>query len=147
MDMLGAGLGLLLLAPFAALVAIAVKLDSRGPVFFRQLRVGRDGRTFEMIKFRSMIDGAEAHRAALDAFNDTRGIFKLVADPRVTRVGSYLRRASLDELPQLINVLRGDMSLVGPRPLVVDEHRLVEGRHRIKILLRTFAHVAASRGL
>jgi exopolysaccharide biosynthesis polyprenyl glycosylphosphotransferase len=189
MDMLGAALGLLVLAPFGVLIALAIKLDSPGPVFFRQLRVGRDGRTFPMIKFRSMVDGAEAQRATLDELNETHGLFKLSSDPRVTRVGSFLRRTSVDELPQLINVLRGDMSLVGPRPLVVDEDRLVEGRHRerlqfapgmtgpwqvlgparpplsemvktdylyaanwslwtdVKILLRTFAHVAAQRGL
>jgi exopolysaccharide biosynthesis polyprenyl glycosylphosphotransferase len=189
MDLVGAGLGVLMLAPFLALMTLAIKLDSHGPVFFRQKRVGRGGRTFEMFKFRSMIDGAEAQRAALEEFNETDGLFKLSADPRVTRVGRWLRRTSVDELPQLINVLRGDMSLVGPRPLVLDEDRLVEGRHRqrlqlppgmtgpwqvlgptrpplhemvktdylyetnwslwndIKILLRTFVHVAGQRGL
>jgi lipopolysaccharide/colanic/teichoic acid biosynthesis glycosyltransferase len=118
------------LAPFGVLIALAIKLDSPGPVFVRQLRVGRDGRTFWMIKFRSMADGAEPQRQALDALNETEGIFKLARDPRVTRVGLLLRRCSIDELPQLMNVLLGDMSLVGPRPLVVDEDRLVEGRHR-----------------
>ena len=101
---------------------------------FAQLRVGRDGRPFRMIKFRSMIDGAEAQRAALETLNETDGIFKLTDDPRVTRVGRLLRRTSIDELPQLINVLRGDMSLVGPRPLVLDEDRLIEGRHRERLL-------------
>jgi exopolysaccharide biosynthesis polyprenyl glycosylphosphotransferase len=189
MDIVGAAAGLLLLAPFGLLIALAIKLESSGPVFFRQLRVGKDGRTFRMIKFRSMVDDAEVQRLALEALNETSGLFKLSADPRVTRVGRLLRRCSIDELPQLINVLLGDMSLVGPRPLVVDEDRLVEGRHRerlqfapgmtgpwqvlgptrpplsemvktdylyaanwslwtdIKILLRTFAHVAAQRGL
>jgi exopolysaccharide biosynthesis polyprenyl glycosylphosphotransferase len=130
MDAVGAGLGLIALAPFGAIVALAIKLDSHGPVFFRQTRVGRDGRVFRIVKFRSMVDGAEAQRAALEARNESRGTFKLSADPRITRVGKLLRRTSLDELPQLINVLLGDMSLVGPRPLVVDEDRLVEGRHR-----------------
>jgi lipopolysaccharide/colanic/teichoic acid biosynthesis glycosyltransferase len=133
MDLVGSALGLLVLAPFGALVALAIKLDSPGPVFFRQLRVGRDGQTFQMIKLRSMVVGAEAHRTTLDSLNETHGIFKLSADPRVTRVGRFLRRTSIDELPQLINVLRGHMSLVGPRPLVVDEDRLVEGRHRERL--------------
>jgi exopolysaccharide biosynthesis polyprenyl glycosylphosphotransferase len=133
MDLLGAALGLLVLTPVGALIAVAIKLDSPGPVFFRQLRVGRDGRTFRMIKFRSMIAGAEAQRAALEAHNETVGLFKLTEDPRVTRIGKLLRRSSIDELPQLLNVLRGDMSLVGPRPLIVDEDRLVEGRHRERL--------------
>jgi exopolysaccharide biosynthesis polyprenyl glycosylphosphotransferase len=133
MDVLGSSLGLLVLAPFGLLVAIAIKLDSRGPVFFRQQRVGRDGRVFSMFKFRSMVDGADAQRAALQSLNETDGLFKLREDPRVTRVGRLLRRSSIDELPQLINVLRSDMSLVGPRPLVLDEDRLVEGRHRDRL--------------
>jgi exopolysaccharide biosynthesis polyprenyl glycosylphosphotransferase len=135
MDVLGAGFGLLVLSPLLAAVAIAIRLDTPGPVFFRQLRVGRNGRVFEMIKFRSMIDGAEAKRAALEALNETDGLFKITADPRVTRVGRFLRRTSIDEVPQLLNVLYGDMSLVGPRPLVVDEDRLVEGRHRDRLRL------------
>jgi exopolysaccharide biosynthesis polyprenyl glycosylphosphotransferase len=135
MDVGGSALALVVLAPLFALVAAAIKLDSPGPVFFRQRRVGRDGGTFRMIKFRSMVDGAEAQRAALEALNESSGTFKLAADPRVTRVGRLLRRCSLDELPQLINVLLGDMSLVGPRPLVLDEDRLVLGRHRDRLLL------------
>ena len=133
MDIAGAGVGLLLLAPLGAVVALAIKLDSTGPVFFRQQRIGRDGRAFWMVKFRSMYDGAEAQRVALQAFNETDGIFKLTEDPRVTAVGRKLRRSSIDELPQLFNVLLGDMSLVGPRPLVADEDRLVEGRHRERL--------------
>ena len=135
LDLVGSGIGLLVLAPFGALIAIAIKLDSPGPVFFRQPRVGRDGRIFQMIKFRSMIDGAEAQRAALESMNETEGIFKLSDDPRVTRVGRLLRRSSVDELPQLINVLISEMSLVGPRPLISDEDRLVEGRHRERLHL------------
>jgi exopolysaccharide biosynthesis polyprenyl glycosylphosphotransferase len=135
MDVVGAGFGLLLLSPLFALLALAIKLDSRGTVFFRQARVGRDGRHFGMFKFRSMVNGAEAQRAALESRNETDGLFKLRDDPRVTRVGRYLRRASVDEIPQLINVLLGDMSLVGPRPLVIDEDRLVEGRHRARLRL------------
>jgi exopolysaccharide biosynthesis polyprenyl glycosylphosphotransferase len=135
MDVIGAGIGLFLLSPVFAAVALAIKLDTPGPVFFRQPRVGRGGRVFQMIKFRSMIDGADAQRKALEALNETDGLFKMTADPRVTRVGRFLRRTSLDELPQLLNVLSGDMSLVGPRPLVVDEDRLVEGRHRDRLQL------------
>ncbi len=133
MDIVGSGIGLLALLPFGLMIALAIKLDSRGPVFFRQRRVGRDGRDFEMIKFRSMYDGAHAQREALAHLNESDGTFKLSSDPRVTRIGRLLRRTSIDELPQLINVLSGDMSLVGPRPLVVDEDRLIEGRHRERL--------------
>jgi exopolysaccharide biosynthesis polyprenyl glycosylphosphotransferase len=132
-DVIGAAGGLLVLAPFGALMALAIKLDSRGPVFFRQSRIGRNGQRFHIIKFRSMVNGAEAQRAALEALNESDGIFKLSDDPRVTRVGRWLRRTSLDELPQLINVLKGEMSLVGPRPLVMDEDMLIEGRHRDRL--------------
>jgi exopolysaccharide biosynthesis polyprenyl glycosylphosphotransferase len=135
MDIVGSGIGLLLLLPLGSVLALAIKLDSPGPVFFRQRRVGHEGRVFRMFKFRSMVDGAEAQRAALEALNETHGVFKLKADPRVSRMGHFLRRTSLDELPQLINVLLGDMSIVGPRPLVVDEDRLIEGRHRDRLQL------------
>jgi lipopolysaccharide/colanic/teichoic acid biosynthesis glycosyltransferase len=118
-----------------AIVAIAIKLDSPGAVFFRQQRVGRDGETFGILKFRSMSDGAETQRGALESLNETSGIFKLAADPRVTRVGRLLRRCSIDELPQLINVLKGEMSLVGPRPLILPEDSLIEGRHRDRLHL------------
>jgi len=111
-------LGLLAIAPLLLLVSLAIKLDSKGPVIFRQQRVGRDGRTFTMFKFRSMHVDAEARISELLARNEMAGgvIFKMREDPRVTRVGRFVRRTSLDELPQLFNVLRGDMSLVGPRP-------------------------------
>jgi exopolysaccharide biosynthesis polyprenyl glycosylphosphotransferase len=132
-DVLGSAVGLLVLAPLGLLVALAIKLDSRGSVFFRQPRIGRNGERFHIIKFRSMVDGAEAQRAALASLNESDGIFKLRADPRVTVVGRWLRRTSLDELPQLINVLKGEMSLVGPRPLIADEDVLIEGRHRNRL--------------
>ena len=135
MDIAGALLGLVLIAPLGLLIAVAIKLDSPGPIFFRQRRVGRDGGIFWMIKFRSMVDGAERERAELEELNESSGLFKLTSDPRVTRVGRMLRGCSLDELPQLINVLRGEMSLVGPRPLVLDEDALVEGWHRDRLLL------------
>ena len=134
-DLAGATFGLLILAPFGALMALLIKLDTPGPVFFRQPRVGKDGQLFQMLKFRSMIDGAHNQRAALAALNETDGLFKLSEDPRVTRVGRLLRHTSLDELPQLINVLRGEMSLVGPRPLIADEDELIQGHHRERLQL------------
>ncbi len=135
MDIVGSMLGLMILAPFGLLVAVAIKLDSSGPVFFRQPRVGRNGRAFQMIKFRSMVVSAEQQRDALEELNESDGIFKIADDPRLTRMGRLMRRGSLDELPQLINVLRGEMSLVGPRPLVPEEDRRVEGRHRDRLQL------------
>jgi exopolysaccharide biosynthesis polyprenyl glycosylphosphotransferase len=134
-DLMGASLVLLLSAPALALAAVAIKLDSPGPVFFRQTRVGRDGRRFQIIKFRTMVRDAEARKDALRGLNETDGLFKIERDPRVTRVGRLLRRTSLDELPQLVNVLRGEMSLVGPRPLVVEEDRQVQGWHRRRLHL------------
>jgi len=135
LDVTLSGLSLLVLAPLLACVALAIKLDSPGPILFRQLRVGRDGETFEMLKFRSMVDGADEKRGSLKRLNESDGLFKMAADPRVTTVGRFLRRTSLDELPQLLNVLRGEMSLVGPRPLVLDEDMRVEGRHRGRLQL------------
>ncbi|MEC7762631.1 MAG: WecB/TagA/CpsF family glycosyltransferase [Pseudomonadota bacterium] len=109
-------------APLFALTALAIRADSRGPVFFRQTRVGRDGEPFSMLKFRSMSVDAEARRDALLATSDRTGVcFKSRSDPRVTRVGRILRRFSIDELPQIFNVLKGDMSIVGPRPALPRE--------------------------
>jgi lipopolysaccharide/colanic/teichoic acid biosynthesis glycosyltransferase len=117
-DVFGSLALLLLTAPLACVICLAVATTSPGGVFFRQTRAGHNGRPFRMLKFRTMHAGAEAERAALAARNETDGhLFKLRDDPRVTRVGRLLRRLSLDELPQLVNVLRGEMSLVGPRPL------------------------------
>jgi exopolysaccharide biosynthesis polyprenyl glycosylphosphotransferase len=189
LDVTAAGLGVLLCAPLLGAIAVAVKLSSPGPVMFHQPRVGRRGQTFQMMKFRTMYDGADLEKSDLRGDVECDGLFKLVEDPRVTRVGRLLRRTSLDELPQLFNVLRGEMSLVGPRPLVEEEDRLIAGWHHrrregtpgmtgvwqvlgsarvpledmvkmdylyranwslwldIKILLRTFAHVFARRGL
>ena len=135
-DLVGATIVLVLSAPLMALLAIAVKLDSHGPALFRQTRVGRDGAPFQMLKFRSMIDGADALKDSLRGHNEAAdGLFKIDADPRITRVGRLLRRTGLDELPQVFNVLAGDMSLVGPRPLVLDEDRRVTGfdRHRLHL--------------
>ena len=135
LDILFASAGVVLLAPVFAVAAVLIKLDSRGPVFYLQPRVGRNGKTFRMIKFRSMVLGAHEQRAKLEALNQSEGLFKVVNDPRITRVGAVLRRSSIDELPQLLNVLRGEMSLVGPRPLVPEEDRRVEGRHRSRLQL------------
>jgi exopolysaccharide biosynthesis polyprenyl glycosylphosphotransferase len=135
-DLAGATLGLLVVAPLMLAIAIAVKLDSRGPVLFRQSRVGRDGKRFAICKFRTMVPDAESRKAELRAANEREcGLFKIADDPRITRVGRLLRRTSLDELPQLFNVLLGDMSLVGPRPLVDDEDEQITGydRHRLAL--------------
>jgi exopolysaccharide biosynthesis polyprenyl glycosylphosphotransferase len=134
-DVVASSLGLLAVSPLMIAIAIAIKLDSKGPVFFRQERVGRDGHRFGLLKFRSMVVDAEAQKAALMARNQTDGLFKIADDPRVTRVGRLLRKTSLDELPQLINVLRGEMSLVGPRPLIVDEDEKIVGWHRRRLHL------------
>ena len=135
-DLFGASLGLLAISPLLIAIAIAIKLDSRGPVFFCQLRVGRYGRRFYMLKFRTMVDGADAMKDSLRHRNEAKeGLFKIAADPRVTRVGKILRRSALDELPQLFNVVKGEMSLVGPRPLVVEEDNRVEGWHRRRLEL------------
>jgi exopolysaccharide biosynthesis polyprenyl glycosylphosphotransferase len=131
LDVVGAGLGLILLAPVFAALALAVKASSRGPVFFRQQRVGRGGASFMIMKFRSMVEDAESRRDALEErsiYADAR-LFKIKQDPRVTRLGSFLRRSSLDELPQLLNVLKGEMSLVGPRPPLPSEVDLYEEHH------------------
>ena len=136
LDVLGAALGLLAVAPLMALIAVAIKLDSRGPVFFRQLRVGQHGERFEMLKFRTMVPDAEALKESLRDRNEAQdGLFKIADDPRITRVGRILRKSALDELPQLFNVLRGEMSPVGPRPLVTDEDERVEGWHRRRLEL------------
>ena len=135
-DVIGAAVGLVAVFPLFAAIAVAIRFDSRGPIFFRQTRVGRNGRTFRIYKFRTMVADAESRKESLLALNEAGdGMFKLSDDPRVTAVGRYLRRTSLDELPQLINVLRGEMSLVGPRPLVVDEDVLVEGLDRSRLHL------------
>jgi exopolysaccharide biosynthesis polyprenyl glycosylphosphotransferase len=135
-DLLGASLGLLAVSPLMIAIAAAIRLDSRGPVFFRQTRVGRDSRRFQMIKFRTMVVGADLMKETLRERNEAQdGLFKIVDDPRVTRVGRFLRKCSLDELPQLLNIVAGEMSLVGPRPLVVDEDRRVEGWHRRRLEL------------
>lgn len=137
MDLVGSALGIVLLSPLVVVIAIAIKLDSPGPILFRQRRIGRSGTAFELVKFRTMVDGADALKPDLLEFNEAEdGLFKIAGDPRVTRVGRFLRRTCLDELPQLVNVLQGEMGLVGPRPLVPDEDSRIEGWERNRLVLR-----------
>ncbi|MGA8351726.1 MAG: sugar transferase, partial [Isosphaeraceae bacterium] len=119
MDLAGALIGMLLLAPVMLGIVLLIRLDSSGPVLFRQLRHGRHGRLFHALKFRTMVVDAEKRLGDLEKHNESKHgvLFKLRDDPRVTSLGRFLRRSSLDELPQLVNILRGEMSLVGPRPL------------------------------
>jgi exopolysaccharide biosynthesis polyprenyl glycosylphosphotransferase len=141
LDVAASAIGLFVLAPVFAVVAILIKLDSPGPVFFRQVRMGAGDRTFRIYKFRTMVADAESRKAGLAHLNkhaanggDAR-MFKIPADPRITRIGRVLRRYSLDELPQLINVLKGEMSVVGPRPLILAEDENVQAwaRDRLKL--------------
>lgn len=136
-DVLGASLGLLLLAPLFLVLAIAIKLDSPGPALFCQRRVGLDGREFEMYKFRSMYVDAEARKAELLALNEVKDgpIFKMRHDPRITRVGRFIRKTSLDEFPQLFNILLGQMSLVGPRPPLPSEVLAYTSEQRQRLMV------------
>ncbi len=149
-DIIGALVGLTLFGPLMVIVAIAIKIDSPGPVFFVQKAIGRDGKPFNMIKFRSMVHGADntEHRRFTEAF--VRGeetgraidprtgqpVYKIVNDPRITRVGRFLRRTGLDEGPQFFNVLKGDMSLVGPRPPLPYEYSLYDDWAKQRLLVR-----------
>ncbi len=136
LDLIGASTALILFSPVMIVAALAVKFGSKGPVIFRQPRAGLGGKTFTMYKFRSMVVGAEAQQAQLRAMqlNEQDGpAFKLKNDPRVTRIGKFLRKTSLDELPQLFNVLKGEMTLVGPRPLPVKESDDCEAWHRRRL--------------
>ena len=142
LDVLVSGLGLLLLSPLFAAAALLIKLDSRGPVFFRQLRMGAGEQPFRMLKFRTMVVDADERKGEIAHLNrharpggDPR-MFKAPRDPRVTNVGRFLRRYSLDEFPQLINVLKGEMSLIGPRPLILEEDRFVEAWGRKRLMLK-----------
>jgi lipopolysaccharide/colanic/teichoic acid biosynthesis glycosyltransferase len=137
MDVVLAAGGLVLLAPVMALLALAIRLDSPGPVFFRQRRVGKHGRLFTMVKFRTMRQGAEEEQESLRHLNEADGpVFKIKRDPRVTRVGRWLRRCTLDELPQLLHVVRGEMTLVGPRPLYYKEVDLNDSRQRERLCVK-----------
>ncbi len=136
-DVLVSAVGLLVTAPLFPLIAIAIRLDSRGPIFFNQTRAGLDGRPFQMHKFRTMVADAEHRLADVVRLDDLRDpVFKLSDDPRVTRVGRFLRRLSLDELPQLYNVLRGEMSIVGPRPEQVELVQRYRPEHRFRLSVK-----------
>jgi lipopolysaccharide/colanic/teichoic acid biosynthesis glycosyltransferase len=133
---------IVLLSPVMVFIGVVIRLDSRGPALYSQIRIGEHGRTFRIYKFRTMCIDADARLAALMHLNmharnggDGR-LYKLAADPRVTRFGTFLRRYSIDELPQLVNVVRGEMSLVGPRPLNIAEHQYVTGDARIRTLVK-----------
>ena len=137
LDLIGAGIWLLLLWPLFLVVAILIKLDSRGPVFYRAERIGLNGKPFAMLKFRTMVVDAEERRIALLGRNEGAGpLFKMRHDPRVTKVGRWLRRLSIDEAPQLINVLRGQMSLVGPRPPLRSEVATYSGDVHRRLLVK-----------
>jgi lipopolysaccharide/colanic/teichoic acid biosynthesis glycosyltransferase len=127
LDVVLAAALLVVTAPLLALATVAIRLESRGPVFYRQLRVGRDGRPFELWKLRTMVPGAESMGA---------GIYVIEGDPRITRTGRLLRRFSLDELPNLVNVLRGEMSIVGPRPTVQEQVDRYTDRQRRRLEVR-----------
>jgi exopolysaccharide biosynthesis polyprenyl glycosylphosphotransferase len=134
-DVVGSVLLLILLAPLLVTLAVLVRLDSRGRAIYRQTRIGRDGRPFTMFKLRTMVQGADALKPSLRSRNEADGLFKIADDPRLTHVGRRLRRYSLDEAPQLLNVLRGEMSLVGPRPLVSDDDVQITGLDRRRLYL------------
>jgi exopolysaccharide biosynthesis polyprenyl glycosylphosphotransferase len=140
LDLVVGAAALVCLAPLLAAFALAIKLDSPGPVLFRQRRIGRDDRPFQVFKFRSMYADADSRKDDVARLNfhgggNDSGMFKIREDPRITRVGRFLRRYSLDELPQLFNILRGEMSFVGPRPLIETEDRQIEGRFRRRLSL------------
>ncbi len=136
-DILGATAGILLCLPLWAICAVIIKLESKGPVFFTQLRVGENGRVFKFLKLRTMYEDAEQRRRALEELNEMDGpVFKIRNDPRVTRFGRILRRFTIDETPQLIHVLLGQMSLVGPRPPLLEEVALYEPWQTERISVR-----------
>ena len=137
MDLVGATTGLILLSPLLAAAAVAIRWDSRGPILFIQNRDGKDGRTFKIFKFRTMRTDAERTQSQLRSLSEQDGpAFKIENDPRVTKIGRFLRKSCIDELPQLLNVLRGEMSLVGPRPLPVGESLAAKTwqRRRLQVL-------------
>lgn len=134
LDIVGSMVGMIILGIATIFVAPAIKLDSPGPVFFGQTRVGKNGRKFTFYKFRSMYKDAEARKKELMASNEVKGLmFKMEDDPRITKVGKFIRKTSIDELPQFWNVLRGDMSLVGTRPPTVDEFEHYEAKHKCRL--------------
>lgn len=136
-DLTAGSLVLLLLIPIIPAIAIMIKLDSPGTVFFKQDRVGRYGRLFKFYKFRSMYREAESRKGEMEPLNEQKGpVFKIRSDPRITSVGRFLRQSSLDEIPQILNVLKGDMSLVGPRPQMPTEVAQYELWHRTRLQVK-----------
>ena len=134
LDIFGGLVGMVILVVATIFVAPAIKLESPGPVFFGQTRIGKNGRRFTFYKFRSMYQDAEQRKKELMAQNEVKGLmFKMEHDPRITRVGRFIRKTSIDELPQFWNVLRGDMSLVGTRPPTVDEFERYEAKHKCRL--------------
>jgi exopolysaccharide biosynthesis polyprenyl glycosylphosphotransferase len=133
LDLVVAGTALLLLSPLLLVIALAIRLDSPGPALFRQRRIGQGSREFEMIKFRTMVEDADRRKPELAPLNEADGLFKIADDPRITRMGKILRKTYIDEILQLLNVLRGEMSLVGPRPLVPDDDERVQGWDRRRL--------------
>ncbi len=134
MDIAGGLVGMLITLLFLPFVALAIKLDSKGPVLFSQIRIGRNGRRFKIYKFRSMYMDAEERKKELEKENEIKGLmFKIENDPRVTKVGAFLRKTSIDELPQFYNVFKGDMSLVGTRPPTADEFEKYNQYYRRRI--------------
>ena len=137
MDIAGSIVGLILSVPVIAVVAIPLKLESRGPLFFKQKRVGLNGRVFYIYKLRSMYQDAEARKKELLCKNKMQGyMFKMDDDPRITKVGRFIRRTSIDELPQFWNVLRGQMSLVGTRPPTLDEYEQYQSHHKRRLSMK-----------
>ncbi len=136
-DLAASLIGLVLLLPLFPFIVALIKLDSPGPVFFRQVRVGKRGRLFTCWKFRSMVADAEERKLVLGHLNEVTGAaFKIRNDPRVTDVGRFIRRSSLDEFPQLFNVLRGEMSIVGPRPQIPDEARQYSPSQALRLMVK-----------
>ncbi|MHB8073133.1 sugar transferase [Desulfosporosinus fructosivorans] len=136
-DVIFSGLGLIVLSPLFLVIVLAIRLTSKGPAIFAQERVGLNGRPFKIYKFRSMVVNAEELKERLADLNEMSGpVFKITNDPRVTAVGKYIRKTSIDELPQLFNVFKGDMSLVGPRPPLTSEVNLYDSKHRKRLAVR-----------
>jgi lipopolysaccharide/colanic/teichoic acid biosynthesis glycosyltransferase len=136
-DLVGAAMLLIVLAPVWLTISLLIKVDSAGPILFRQRRIGQYGVPFRMLKFRTMVEGADTRKPALLHMNEAaEGLFKISGDPRLTRMGRWLRRTSLDELPQLLDVISGRMSLVGPRPLIPQEDAQITGGHRVRLTMR-----------
>jgi len=136
-DIFLAFFGLILGGPIFLLIAFLIKIDSRGPIIFRQKRVGKNGQIFTMYKFRTMVEKAEQLKKTYLFLNEADGpVFKIKNDPRLTKIGKILTKTGLDELPQLVNILKGEMSLVGPRPLPVDEERKIPARYQARRLVK-----------